>query len=258
MAKLTDEGDWNYQDYSPPSTEHFEYITSKEDTWISTARKHLPSGGSFIELGCAPGYCSAAVTYQRPDLGLTGIDFSASAESYLTTLKSVGRPDAKLIKENLFAYKGREQYDVVTSFGLIEHFTAFDLEKMLTLHDQLLAPGGTLMIEVPNFNGLQRLWHAVFDRPTYLQHNIRTMRPATFDFFREKNYREVYCDYVGNLELWGDSGAYKMGPTVSKFTARLEYTINQFSSKRTSEGRPLKGRMFSPALIYIAQKPRAE
>ncbi len=257
MAKLTAEADWNYECYTPPPLTHFDSVSQQADTWIGVARTHLPSAGEFIELGCAPGYCSAAVTYKMADLRLTGVDFSPSAGSYLTTMQAIGRPEARLIKANLFQFQSEQQYDVVASFGLIEHFSDEDLGKILEIHDRLLKPGGKLIIEVPNFNGWSGLWHKIFDRPSYHLHNIGTMSPETFQFFQRRGYQQQCCDYIGALEVWGDTGAYAGPPWLTKLTRSLEKKINKHSARRTKNGRPLQGKNYSPALIYIAQKPRA-
>lgn len=256
MAKLTSEQDWDYSRYVPPGEDHFESITQKAGTWIDIARKNLPESGTFLELGCAPGYCSAVINYKNKNISLTGVDFSPSADSYLSTLKSIGILDAKLIKANLFEFKTNTKYDVVGSFGLIEHFSGADLEKILSLHDEALKPGGTLIIEVPNFNGISGLWHRIFDAPSYSLHNISAMQPSIFDKFRKLGYTEILCEYVGPLEVWGDSGAYRSNRKwLAQLTIQLEAKINNLSRRKESNGSPLTGRFFSPALIFVAHKP---
>jgi len=256
MAKLTSEQDWDYSRYTPPSAAHFESITQKVGTWIDIARKNLPEAGTFLELGCAPGYCSAVISYKKKNISMTGVDFSPSADSYLSTLKSIGTVNARLIKANLFEFKPEIKYDVVGSFGLIEHFSGTDLEKILSLHDESLKPGGTLIIEVPNFNGFPGLWHRIFDAPSYSLHNISAMQPRIFNVFRDLGYTEKFCGYVGSMEVWGDSGAYRSDRKwLTQLTLELEARINNFSRQKESNGSPLEGRMFSPALIFVAHKP---
>ena len=111
------------------------------------------------------------------------------------------------------------------------------------------------MIEVPNFNGIPGLWHKIFDSPSYALHNIAAMQTSTFDAFRKMGYEVLFCDYVGALEVWGDSGAYRGSRRLVKFTTSLESQINNYSQKREKAGSPLQGRLFSPALIFVAKKP---
>ncbi len=254
MAKLTDPTDWDYRTYTPPPIGHFEQVAQSTDGWIAIARAHLPERADFIELECAPGYCSAAIAYGKL-LNMHGIDFSASAGSYLSTLQAAGFPNANLIKEDLLNCQLDQLYDVVGSFGLIEHFSGDELQKILSLHDKLLRPGGKLIIEVPNFNGFPGLWHRIFDNPSYRLHNIAVMDPSTFDFFTRKGYTVHHCQYVGRLEVWGDSGTYASGKFAAKMVKSLEKKINRYSAWRHKIGTPLTGRQFSPALIYIATKP---
>lgn len=253
MAKLTDPTDWDYRGYKPPPIAHFEQIAQSTEGWIAVARAHLPDKADFIELGCAPGYCSAAVAYGK-QLNMHGIDFSESADSYLHTLNAMGFPEAVLFKQDLLNCQLNEQYDVVGSFGLIEHFSGDELQKVLALHDKLLKPGGKLIIEVPNFNGLSGLWHRIFDNPSYRLHNIGVMDPRTFDFFTSKGYTVQQCQYVGRLEVWGDTGAYTSCKFIAKMVRSLERKINRYSAKRHAKGHPLTGRHFSPALIFVATK----
>jgi hypothetical protein len=83
------------------------------------------------------------------------------------------------------------------------------------------------------------------------------MNPATFQFFQTRGYQQRFCDYVGALEVWGDTGAYAGPPWLAKLTRTLEKKVNKHSARRTQKGRPLQGRNLSPALVYIAQKPLA-
>jgi SAM-dependent methyltransferase len=253
MAKLTEPKHWNYSSWRSPPIEHFKTLADASNGWISIARKNIPEEGHFIELGCAPGYCSAAVGFGKR-IKMHGVDFSESADAYLQTMNSVGHSDAELIRADLLRFDIQRTYDVVASFGLIEHFSGADLREVLDLHDRLLRPGGRLIIEVPNFNGFPGFWHRTFDKPSFLLHNIDVMRPSTFDFFKERGYSIDFCDYVGPLEVWGDTGAYAASKVSRSLTRWLERRVNKFSRFAAGVGFEMRGRRFSPALICVATK----
>lgn len=251
--RLTDKSRWTYKG-RPLSRAQAQAIIDR-DTWIPVVRKMLPDKPlEMIELGCAPGYLSAAVMLDKPWTPY-GIDYSDDAGLYLETLQGLGM-NPTLFRQDLFAEKLDRTFDVVCSFGLIEHFRGRTLEDLLDIHNEYLAPGGYLVIVVPNFTGYQYFWHYLFDRPDLDNHNIDVMQPATFSCFQQRGYRMLYNAYTGHFRVWGNS-SWASTWITGKAVAGLSKAISAASGAAARVGLKLCGRSFSPYLLYIAQKPEA-
>lgn len=249
--RLTDKPRWRYA--APPLDREGAEAIIRRDEWLTTVRALLPDRPlDLLELGCAPGNYSAAVVLDRPYRPF-GIDYSDDSGLYLTTLRGLGM-EPKLYERDLFGDPLGRTFDAVCSFGLIEHFRGRTLEELLAIHDQYLAPGGYLVIAVPNFTGLHYVWHYLFDRPDLDHHNVDVMQPATFRWFEECGYRTLFLDYSGQLRLWGNSGwtATWLG---GKAVAALAKVISAAATGAGKLGIKLRGRTFSPFLLYVAQKP---
>ncbi len=111
-------------------------------------------GRRALEIGCFPG---RYLWYFNRVLGFSvgGIEYRpAAAARARGMLKAIG-VDADVRSVDLFDEAGRRalgRWDVVSSFGFVEHFT--DVDEVCRLHWELVAPGGTLVIVVPNHSGI--------------------------------------------------------------------------------------------------------
>jgi SAM-dependent methyltransferase len=101
----------------------------------------VPQGASLLDLGCGRGDFLRFVHKQRPDLRLTGIDFSPNQDDAIRFLKG----DA--LSTNI-----EEQFDVTVSLAVIEHVVdcAAFANRMLAL----TKPGGTVVIMTVNESSL--------------------------------------------------------------------------------------------------------
>ena len=249
--RLTDKDRWRYErDVVTPS--QLQAIVQR-DEWIRVARENLPEGElDFLEIGAAPGDYSAALCHDRAWKPV-GIDYSDDAEKYLETLAVFGKK-AELFKIDFLLETLDRQFDVVMSVGVIEHFRGQSLEHVLNLHDRYLREGGYVVINVPNFTGFQYLWHYLLDRPDLDNHNIDTMRPATFELFKELGYETLFLDYIGVMRLWGNSsftGTWLGG----KAAAGLGVGLSALARGLDRAGLRLSGRTFAPHVLYIGRKP---
>ncbi|MEM7393795.1 MAG: class I SAM-dependent methyltransferase, partial [Verrucomicrobiota bacterium] len=114
---------------------------------------------SLLEIGCYPGrflwYFNQ--TFKLKVSGLEYIDWACQKSETLLRENGI---EAELIHGDLFeADMGGRTWDIVASFGFIEHFT--DLDPVLRKHLDLLKPGGLLLLTFPNhtgFNGRLFRW----------------------------------------------------------------------------------------------------
>ena len=250
VGALTDKSRWRYSQGSSTLSD-IEEIKSR-DEWLSVAKSFLPNGDlDYIELGCAPGQYTAAISDEM-EWRVSGIDYSDDADLFLDTMALFNK-ESRLYQIDMFEEKIIEKFDIVTSFGLIEHFRGSKLDAVLALHDEYLRRGGYLVICVTNFTGVQYLWHYVFDRPDLDRHNIDVMQPAIFTWYRDMGYEVLFNDYVGVVRLWGNSGWLRWR-FIGKAVAGLAVFTSKLALLLDKLGITLRGRTWSPALLFVAKK----
>ena len=157
---------------------------------------------AIFEVGCAPGRW---LVWFHKNFGYTafGCDLSRrAAETTRSNLKINGVPGEIYTAD---IRSGRELpehlYDVVVSIGVIEHFG--DPALVVQRHVELLKPGGTLILNVPNLAGRINHWllraarmHSLID-----VHNLTMMNKATFrSFAKSMNLEICYLEYVGGFD----------------------------------------------------------
>src|ERR1700741_4362678 len=109
--------------------------------------------GTAVELGGFPGYYAI---FLKKYFGLktTLFDYYVHQGVLEEVLSANDLPkkDVEVIEGDLFNFQPKEQYDLVLSCGLIEHFN--DTRDIIARHLPFLKPGGTLFITLPNFTGV--------------------------------------------------------------------------------------------------------
>ncbi|MEO6148792.1 MAG: methyltransferase domain-containing protein, partial [Mucilaginibacter sp.] len=127
-----------------------------------------------IELGGFPGYYAIYLKkYQKLDTTLFDYYIHPGIIKQLLNTNGLTESDITIIEADLFNYTPEKQYDLVTSFGLIEHFN--DTKAIIETHLQFLKPGGALFITLPNFTGVNGWVQRSFDIENYNKHNINSM-----------------------------------------------------------------------------------
>ena len=94
------------------------------------------------------------------------------------------------------------KFDVVASFGFIEHFTNW--EDIFLKHIELVNDNGYLIMEVPNFIGnFQNFLHKNFDKKNYEHHHIPAMDIDNWaDILKTNGFRILYKGYFGPFHFW--------------------------------------------------------
>jgi cyclopropane fatty-acyl-phospholipid synthase-like methyltransferase len=220
--------------------------------WMPIVLEHLLPyrGQRFLELGCSPGQVSAMICNRIP-LRCEGVDFSDTGWLYLRNLETVGVTEARLHTCDFREFHPPEPFDVVGSFGLVEHFD--DPQEVLEHHDRLLRPGGLCVVELPRMRGLLWLHKWIFDRPNLRKHNVKMMRTAVFHEFARRSGQEIlYLDMVGGPQVWGaDPGGPEWLRRLRANTAMaVKRAVARHLKPRVREGHP----WFAPWLLYIGRK----
>lgn len=172
--------------------------------WIE---QWVPVGqGTCLEIGCYPGRYLAV--FGELGYRLSGIDLSSRVKDVLPEwLSSQGYLLGDFHQEDFFKFCECtvESFDVVCSFGFIEHFS--DWCEVLDLHANLVKEGGLLVVSVPNFRGkIQRCLHEFFDSENLLRHNLQAMVPQDWAvFLTTKGFEVQFCGCFGRFDFWIDS-----------------------------------------------------
>ncbi len=219
--------------------------------WLDVIEPYLKEyeHQTFLEIGCSPGHVSAAIC-SRVALHPEGIDYSPESDLYLKNMETVGFADAKLHKCDLYSFDVIKKFDVVGSFGLVEHFS--DTKEVLYHHDRLLRKNGLCVIVIPNFRKIQYLYHYIFDRTDLNNHNIYSMNLKIFeDFAQEASHKILFLGYSGKLKFWN------VDSTGNQFTNYLRKNLSRFvrvSASTIGEVLPSNHPYLAPWIVYVGEK----
>jgi SAM-dependent methyltransferase len=190
-----------------------------------------------IELGCYPG--RYLLELGRLGFSVSGIDVEPKAKLLLPGWLKRNNVAVDDIYEgdctNMFT---EQKFDLVCSFGLIEHFTP--IEPILDIHLRLVSDGGILVITVPNFAGtLQRLFHTACDRQNLSEHNLAAMSPQRW-FSSRQALEVLFCGPIGRWDFWVGAGrrsilerclawsVCRTRPMVSRILSRPRYAWSPY------------------------------
>ena len=154
---------------------------------------------SVVEIGCAPGrwliHCAKAFGCQ-----VAGYEFAASALAKTRENLAASGVEAELIQADFTtAALPEARYDAVLSLGFIEHFD--DPRPVLDRHLRLLKPGGLLILDVPNFHGLNKLFLDWTGSELLAAHNLRLMKPGALrSLAKDAGLEILESGYLGGFE----------------------------------------------------------
>lgn len=125
-----------------------------------------------LEIGCAD---SNFLCYIAKKFGYRayGIDYSDAITRTADLFRFNNLPEPILYKGDLFSWRTDDRFDLVCSFGFVEHLE--NLNKIIAKHTELIATGGKLIITLPHFAHAQYIFHWLIDRKNLKKHNTRIM-----------------------------------------------------------------------------------
>jgi cyclopropane fatty-acyl-phospholipid synthase-like methyltransferase len=181
-------------------------LTFKNDRVISNALlkyvKTQSSGKKSLEIGCAPGKW---MVFAAEHLGYhsSGVEYLPKAAE--TTRKNLIQcnVDGEVITADFFEYKPERKFDLVMSYGFIEHFDNY--EDVFRRHLDLVNDNGFLVLGLPRFRGLNYLVQSLIDpsmeRPYLRSHVLPLMELKPFAKLAEKyKLKKIAIDYIGGFE----------------------------------------------------------
>lgn len=193
------------------------------------------TGLRSLEIGSAPGRISIEL-WRR--LGLTpfGLEYTeAGVRAQRALYRKFGLSEDCVMPGDLFddAWRARhaESFDVVASFGLIEHFG--DPQPVLARHLELLRPGGLLVVTVPNLSEHTLYGWLVrrFNPGVYALHNTATCTRAVFGRLASSlDCGIIHCDTLGGPDVqfvpdcrWSSRAVFRFFHGLNPVTNRLNH-----------------------------------
>ncbi len=161
----------------------------------------------LMEIGCAPGrwliYFQQQFGYQ-----VSGCDSAPQAvKATRANLSQADVPGAVLQADLMDESIPAEVYDIVVSLGVIEHFT--EPWAAAAQHVRLIKPGGLLVLEMPNYTGLNQWLLKRGAHQLLATHNTSIMRLEFLQAMAERfNLDPRFMGYIGGFEpgLWDGTG----------------------------------------------------
>jgi len=115
----------------------------------------LKKNSRTLELGAATGLLTRWLISQYGGTGVLVDNSKASYRAY-TSLKNPLKKYITYLNKNIFSLQLDETFDIVCSFGLVEHF--IDKKEVLDVHRRFLAPDGIILLLVPLDTPLTRVF----------------------------------------------------------------------------------------------------
>ena len=203
-----------------------------------------------IELGGFPGYYSVYLK-KHLQLNVTLFDYfiHRGITENLLLANGLKSNDVAIIEADLFSYPSQENFDLVSSFGLIEHFT--DTKNIIEKHLCFLKPGGTLFITLPNFRGINGWVQRIFDPENYSKHHIHCM---DLELLKETatglGLTDIKTSYFGGFTVWLENWT-KRSLLLRTFIRGIWFAVKVW--RRIV---PFDSKGFSPYIILEARKPK--
>jgi SAM-dependent methyltransferase len=201
-----------------------------------------------IELGGFPGYYAVFLKkYFNLDVTLLDYFVHQPITDDLLTTNGLKSSDIHIVETDLFNFKPEQQYDLVLSCGLIEHFN--DTADIIKRHIAFVKPGGTLFITLPNFRALNGWFQKEFDRENYDKHNISCMDPAFLAAICDQaGLKVIQSRYFGNFSLWLEDEKQK--PAAVRLLKKTLWIGGKILTKLI----PFNSKQLSPYIILEARK----
>ncbi len=203
-------------------------------------------GGDLFEVGCYPGTFSAFMA-KKYDYRINGIDFIPSyRERIIPELLHEGVRVGELVEGDFLEYQPTSQYDLVCSFGFIEHFT--DTEEIITKHINLVKKGGILILTCPNFHGANYFLHKYFDAENLKNHNLDAMNLNLWrDILDRHEMQILFHEYYGTFGFWGGNEIKARWKRIMAFSIHVVFRIaNSIIDHPSSK--------FSPYIVSVSRK----
>lgn len=213
----------------------------------------------LLEIGCAR---SVWLPYFAREFGFEvhGLDYSElGCDGARAVLASAG-VQGEVHLADLFAPPAslRRRFDVVVSFGVMEHFT--DTRGAIAAAAEFLRPGGIVCTLVPNMSGLMGTIQRRVNRPAYDIH-VPLTREQLRAAHAGAGLEVLSCDYLlfSNLNVLNIWNVRDESPRLWRFANRAFSAIDRVLAlvERALPAGLRTNPFTSPYVACVAMLPRA-
>ena len=239
-----------------------EHLTDYSDylLWDVVMKSCLPTDATMktLEIGSAPGHnllrLKETFGYQP-----YGVEYTATgARMNRQLFAQHGLDPAQVIVADAFSpdflAQHRGTFDVVTSFGFVEHFD--DVRTVIERQLDLLKEGGWLVVQIPRLVGLNYLIARCLNRETLQMHNLPIMQKEAFrQLFTGLPLDARFVDYVGTLKLilclpHNQSGWLgRLTNSIKNLQVAMNLLLRALFRQKGAESY-----LFSPYLAFVGRK----
>lgn len=212
----------------------------------------------ILEIGSAPGWRLREFK-SRFNADVYGVELTKNG--YLLNreiFSSVGiNPDQcfhKDFRDAEFQNKYKESFNVVMSFGFIEHFT--DTDRILGYHLNLLKKGGILIIYIPNLCYINSfLSHIFCSKKVLFGHNKNIMDLKNFgNLFNTLELKTMHLDYFGTFDLCLFMDNTNIWRRILSILMLSIQAIIDMLFRIILRGKNIRCKFINPGLMYIGKK----
>lgn len=230
--------------------------------WIAGTLESLGKTGPdmhLVEVGCARSQ-ALPVLAKRLGLSVAGIDYSPNGCEQTRVMMKREGVSGEVHCSDIFAVPDslKGKFDVVISFGLIEHFS--NTNEIVSALAGLLKPGGVILTNIPNMRGTTGFVQKILNRGIYdihvpltpsqvrSAHEAAGLREIEAEYFLSSNYGVV------NL---GDPNRRSPGWWAKKIALAILARVSMavWWGERMFGKLPVS-QAFSPYVNCIATRPR--
>ncbi|MFA5074959.1 MAG: class I SAM-dependent methyltransferase [Candidatus Babeliales bacterium] len=210
----------------------------KDDEILFTLKYLNDKDLKILEAGCGLGR-AVKYFYDKGYKNICGIELNKDSVVYLNNFF----PELNVIHGNILNMPYEKNYfDVILSYGVIEHFENGSIEPMLSMYN-CLKPGGIAIVTVPSFNFIRKSLYFF----------------SFFDFRKYNLIRKIFKKK--ELKYNGKKFSYYIDPQIGKFF-EYRFTPKQFINicKKSGfdiiESKPIAHvdglfHIFGPPLVYF-------
>lgn len=165
--------------------------------FIDAVLKERPQA-HLLEIGAGS---SAWLPYfhKKYNLPVSGLDYSEIGCKILEeNLKLLRVPFEDIINEDIFKWSSDKKYDIIFSYGVIEHFN--QPEDILKICLDHLKPGGIIITLIPNLQGIMGLLTKTILPEIFKIHKVISLAELR-KMHLELGFTEIKSDYVGTFTL---------------------------------------------------------
>lgn len=212
----------------------------------------------LLEVGCGR---SIWLPYFAREFGfrVTGVDYSETGCQKSREILAAQHVSGTVLHQDMFLPPADmiERFDVVVSFGLVEHFE--DTAGVIRALAAFLKPGGVMITNIPNMRGTIGFVQRLFNRPVYDQHVPHTdaslsaahetagLQVQDCGYFLSTGYNTLNFQHPDR-----DGTVHPVAAAVKLFLVSLSVAV-WFLEKPV--GRLPVSRSFSPYVNCVAIKP---